>query len=147
MKKQSNPKAFEAPLLLYLIKQVQMKASLRLGAALEPYGVTAVQFRVLAEIDQRSHLSSAEISRLFDVRPQTMNKQIAQLEGRGLITRAASSENRRILEMSLTASGRRTLKACSAEAQKLEKELFQRLSVRQKTDFRAVLNQILRGLD
>lgn len=146
-KKTASPKATEGPLLLYLIKHVQMKSSMRLGGALEPYGVTAVQFRVLAEINHHSHMSSAELSRLFDVRPQTMNKQIAQLEALGLIKRTVSSENRRVLDMSLTALGRRTLRTCSQEAQKLEKELFRSFSAQQKNAFRTCLYELLRSMD
>lgn len=146
-KKAADPKSSEGPLLLYLIKHVQLKSSARLGAALEPYGVTAVQFRVLAEIDRHSRLSSAELSRLFDVRPQTMNKQIAQLEALGLVKRIVSPENRRVLEMSLTRAGRRTLHDCSEEALKLEKALFRSFSRQQRDEFRASLFRLLRSMD
>ena len=145
--KAADPKDMNGPLLLYLIKNVQLKSSMLLGAALEPFGVTAVQFRVLAEINQHKNMSSAALSRLFDVRPQTMNKQIAQLEALGLIARTVSAQNQRVLEMSLTAAGRRTLRECYDEALKLEQELFGSFSKTRRDDFRACLLELLRRMD
>lgn len=143
----ADGQALDGLLLLYLIKNVQLKASMRLGAALEPFGVTAVQFRVLAEIRRHDRLSSAGLSRLFDVRPQTMNKQIAQLEALGLIERSRSAENQRVLEASLTDAGRRTLRACLETAQRLEDGLFRSFSPQRREAFRAHLIELLRGMD
>ena len=57
---------------LYLVKQVQYKTFLRLEAALQPLGVTATQFRILTALSRGGKRSSAELSRLFGVKPQTI---------------------------------------------------------------------------
>ena len=139
--------ASEDKLLLYLIKQVQQKSSMRLGATLQPYGVTAVQFRVLAEVRRYNRLSSAELSRLFNVRPQTMNKQIAQLEELGLIERSCAPDNRRVLEVSLSETGLNTLRQCLDAAQALELEIFRTFSAQQQDAFRTHLLELLRSMD
>ena len=73
--------------MLYLIKQVQYKTYVRLEAALQPLGITAVQFRILATLVHGEKRSSADLSRMFGVKPQTMIKQIAILESDGTIER------------------------------------------------------------
>jgi hypothetical protein len=94
---------------LYLVKQVQYKTFLRLEAALQPLGVTTTQFRILAALARGDKRSSAELSRMFGVKPQTMIKQIVSLEGSGLIERNRS--NRRFFPASDPASWRRTARS------------------------------------
>ncbi len=94
------------PRMLYLIKQVQYKTYVRLEAALQPLGVTAAQFRILATLSHGEKRSSAELSRMFGVKPQTMIKQIAILENNGMIERNLAKGNKRVLEVALTESGR-----------------------------------------
>jgi len=65
--------------LLYLVKQVQYKTFLRLEAALQPLGVTTTQFRILVTLSHGEKRSSAKLSRMFGVKPQTMIKQIVNL--------------------------------------------------------------------
>src|SRR5512140_39910 len=91
--------------ILHLVKQVQYKAYVRLESVLNPLGVTAVQFRILTTLSTRPNMSSAELARLYDVKPQTMIKQIALLESKGLIDRRVSDANKRLLELSLTEAG------------------------------------------
>ncbi|MCR6645353.1 MAG: MarR family transcriptional regulator [Terricaulis sp.] len=106
------------------MKQVQYRTFVRLEGALQHLGVSAVQYRVLAAIQRKRYVSSAELARIFDVRPQTMFKQIAALEARALIKRHVSEANKRVLEMELTAEGEALLKSCAQVAAAVEKELF-----------------------
>ncbi|MEJ0023521.1 MAG: MarR family transcriptional regulator [Alphaproteobacteria bacterium] len=95
--------------VLALIKQVQYRCYLRVEQALQPLGVAEVQYRLMATLKQRKEMSSAELSRLYEVRPQTMFKQIALMESKGLIRRTASKTNKRVLELELSEKGQRVL--------------------------------------
>ena len=137
----------ESALLLYLIKKVQLKSAARLEAVLEPFGITAVQFRILSEVGQSRNISSAELSRLFDVRPQSMSKQIAGLETAGLISRMASTDNQRVLQVSLSPAGQRILDDCFRAARDLERDLFAGLTDQEREGLRGILHKLLRSMD
>lgn len=73
-------------------------------------------FRILTTLSNRGKRSSAELSRMFGVKPQSMIKQIAILEGNGLIERKLAKGNRRVLEVTMTEAGRVALRSCDQAA-------------------------------
>ena len=134
------------PSILHLVKQVQYKAYVRLESVLNPLGVTAVQFRILTTLSTRPNMSSAELSRLYDVKPQTMIKQIALLESKGLIDRQVSRANKRLLELSLTDAGKSALKKLHKDTRALEAELLTALDHDEQDVLRGHLTRLLASL-
>jgi len=134
------------PRTLYLIKQVQYKTYVRLEAALQPLGITAVQFRILATLAPGEKRSSADLSRMFGVKPQTTIKQIAILENTGMIERKVAKGNRRVLEVSLTDAGRSALRACDKTAAAVEDDIFAALEPGELDDYRALMMKLLASL-
>lgn len=132
--------------ILHLVKQVQYKAYVRLESVLNPLGVTAVQFRILTTLSTQPNMSSAELSRLYDVKPQTMIKQIALLESKGLIDRRVSRANKRLLELSLTAAGKDALKKLQKDTRALEAELLTPLDGDELEILRGYLTRLLASL-
>jgi DNA-binding MarR family transcriptional regulator len=132
--------------ILYLVKQVQYKAYVRLETVLDPLGVTAVQFRILTTLSTRPNLSSADLARLYDVTPQTMIKQISLLEAKGLIARRASDANKRLLELSLTPAGENAVQQLEKDTLEFEEELLEPLSNKEQTELRRYLRRLLESL-
>jgi len=128
--------------ILHLVKQVQYKAYVRLEALFQPLGITAVQFRIMTTISTRPGVSSAELARLYDVKPQTMIKQIAILESKKLIGRQTSRTNKRLLELTLTREGQAVLDQCQKSAQALEREFLQPLSADEQAALRSYLTRL-----
>jgi DNA-binding MarR family transcriptional regulator len=145
----TKPRAEPAsePRTLYLIKQVQYAAYVRLERALEPLGVTALQFRILSTLEHRERLSSADLARAYNVKPQTMIKQIILLEQKKLIRRRTGAANKRILEVEMTARGRDVLRACAESGDELEAELLEPFSVGERALYRELLLKVLARLD
>jgi DNA-binding MarR family transcriptional regulator len=131
---------------LYLVKQVQYKTFLRLEAALQPLGVTTTQFRILAALSRGDKRSSAELSRLFGVKPQTMIKQIVNLESNGLIERNLAKGSKRVLEVSMTEAGRGALRACDKAATAVEAAIFSSFAPGELETYRALMEKVLSGL-
>lgn len=127
-KSDTSKTAANSPSILYLIKQIQYRSFVQLESILQPMGITAVQFRVLTTISSRPSISSAELARLYDVKPQTMIKQIATLETKGLISRKVSQKNKRQLDVTLTEAGKICLDKCQTGSRALEKNLMAPLS-------------------
>ncbi|MEJ0023535.1 MAG: MarR family transcriptional regulator [Alphaproteobacteria bacterium] len=135
------------PRTLSLIKQVQYAAYVRLERALEPLGVTALQFRILSTLEHREKLSSADLARAYNVKPQTMIKQIILLESKKLIRRRTGAANKRVLEVEMTARGRDLLRACAENGDELEAELLEPFSVGERALYRELLTKVLDRLD
>jgi DNA-binding MarR family transcriptional regulator len=128
---------------LALIKQVQYRSYLRLEQALQPLGVSAVQYRILATLKQRRRMSSAELARLYDVRPQTMFKQIAALEEKALIRKYVSDAHKRVLEIELSAKGESALAECTTRAAAVETQLFHDFTEGELAMYREMMVRLL----
>lgn len=132
---------------LYLVKQVQYKTFLRLEAALQPLGITTTQFRILTALSRgENKRSSAELSRIFGVTPQTMIKQIVSLESNGLIERNLAKGSKRVLEVSMTEAGRGALRACDKAATAVETAIFASFGPGELATYRALMEKVLASL-
>jgi DNA-binding MarR family transcriptional regulator len=134
------------PRTLYLVKRVQYKTFLRLEAAMQPLGVTTTQFRILTTLAHGSNYSSAKLSRMFAVKPQTMIKQIANLESNGLIERKLAKGSKRVLEVTMTEAGRVALRACDKAATAVEAEIFSCFAPGELETYRALMEKLLASL-
>jgi DNA-binding MarR family transcriptional regulator len=138
------PNDSRPPRTIYLIRRVQFMTYLRLEERLKPFGLTVAQYMVISMLGHSGRLSSAQLSRRFEVTPQTMFKLIASLRRKGAIARRGVSGDKRALEVSLTAAGRRLLVECEAAVDRLEAELFRTFAARELRAFRAQLVKFVR---
>ena len=132
------------PRTIYLIRRVQFTTYLRLEERLRPFGLTVAQYMVISMLGHSGRLSSAQLSRRFEVTPQTMFKLIASLRRKGAVARRGVNGDRRALEVSLTAPGKRLLSACEEAVDALEAELFRAFAGRELRAFRGHLVKFLR---
>ena len=129
--------------VIYLIKRVELLVRTNLEANLRELGVTAGQYAVLSLLALMPEASSAQIARSVGVTPQTMAETITAFEREKLIRREQSSTHKRVLKISLTASGFALLKECDARASLAEAALFAELELKDVEKLRAILNLIL----
>ncbi|MES2497524.1 MAG: MarR family transcriptional regulator [Pseudomonadota bacterium] len=147
MEKAARPKKDRTPQsILHLVKQVQYKAYVRLESVFQPLGITAVQFRILITLSSKPGTSSAELARLYDVKPQTMIKQIAILETKALIDRQVSATNKRLLELRLTPEGEDILRQCQKDSRAMEREILTPLDADEQDALREYLSRLLDAL-
>jgi DNA-binding MarR family transcriptional regulator len=128
------------PLLLYLVKQVELAIRARLDDLFRPIGLTALQYTALTVLERHDNMSSAQLARNSFVTAQSMADMIAALEGRGLIERHRDSADRRRLVVALTAGGRALLDRYRDEVQAVEDGMIAGLSDAEVTALRAALN-------
>lgn len=89
------------------------------------------QGRVLAMLKAHPNISQKELAALLNIRSQSLGEILARLERNGCIRRAASEEDRRVLNVELTPKGREAAKR--AEQYKWEAaNLFECLSSEEK---------------
>ncbi len=97
------------PMLLYLIKQVELAVRSRLDEIFRPVGLTALQYTALTVLERHEDMSAAQLARHSFVTSQSMADMIAALQARGLIERHRDRADRRRLVVALTADGRALL--------------------------------------
>jgi DNA-binding MarR family transcriptional regulator len=129
-----------SPLLLYLVKRVELAIRARLDDLFRPVGLTALQYTALTVLERHDDMSSAQLARNSFVTAQSMADMIAALEGRGLIERHRDSADRRRLVVALTGDGRALLDRYRPDVQALEEGMLAGLSDAEVTALRAGLN-------
>jgi DNA-binding MarR family transcriptional regulator len=112
------------PMLLYLIKQVELAVRSRLDDLLRPAGLTALQYTALTVLERHPDMSSAQLARNSFVTAQSMADMITALEGRGLIERHRDGADRRRLVVALTVGGRQLLDRYRDEVAALEAQML-----------------------
>jgi DNA-binding MarR family transcriptional regulator len=128
------------PMLLYLIKQVELAARSRLDDIVRPSGMTALQYTALTVLERHADMSSAQLARHSFVTAQSMADLIGALEARGLIERHRDRTDRRRLVVALTAEGRALLDRYRDEVTALEASMVAGLLPDEVAMLRRALN-------
>jgi DNA-binding MarR family transcriptional regulator len=134
------PAAGPEPMLLYLVKQVELAVRSHLDNLLRPGGLTAAQYTALTVLERHADLSSAQLARNSFVTAQSMADMITALEGRGLIERHRDQADRRRLVVALTAAGREQLDLYRHEVAALETRMLAGLGGDEVADLRHCLH-------
>lgn len=129
---------------VYLIKRIETEVTAKMNKALTDYDVTLSQFIVLNFVnDNSTDFSSAQLSRRFNMTPQSMNEVVTTLQRKELIEKNVDADNKRILRISLTDKGRDVLKQCNETIDVVEKELFTGLSAPELQALRGLIGTVL----
>jgi len=121
---QSPVPAGTEPMLMYLVKQVELAVRSRLDELLRPARLTALQYTALTVLERHPDLSSAQLARNSFVTAQSTADMITILEGRDLIERHRDRSDRRRLVVALTAAGRELLDRYRDPVLALEAEML-----------------------
>ena len=128
-----------SPLLIYMIKQVELAVRARIDEIVRPAGLTTSQYTALSVLERHADMSSAQLARSSFVTAQSMADLITALEDRKLIERHRDRTDRRRLVVALTGEGRALLDRCRPEVAALEASMLSGLSGPQTKALRATL--------
>ncbi|WP_144634712.1 MarR family winged helix-turn-helix transcriptional regulator [Bordetella genomosp. 13] len=90
----------------FLIKQVFHSMNRMLDQEMAPLELTAMQWRPLALLCKGRADTPAELARLNGVDTGAMTRTLDRLEAKGLVRRTRSLEDRRVIRIELTDSGK-----------------------------------------
>lgn len=127
------------PLLLYLVKQVELAARARLDDIVRPSGLTSLQYTALTVLERNDDMTSAKLARNSFVTAQSMADMIGALESRGLIERRRDASDRRRLLVGLTPAGRALLDQYREPVAELESSMVSGLPEADVSGFRRTL--------
>jgi DNA-binding MarR family transcriptional regulator len=135
------------PRLSYVVARLERAVRAAIAERVKPYGLTTLQYTTLSLLGRRGQpLSNAQLARRAYMTPQSMSEVIEALEQRGLITRNAHPNHRRVLPVALTAKGRRVLAECEEAVDELEDEMLSALSRRERDAVLEALKSAVRAL-
>jgi DNA-binding MarR family transcriptional regulator len=127
----------------YLLRSLQHALLQSIDERLRPYGLTLIQFGVLAALKWSPGQSSADLARSRFVTPQTMNGVIASLWRARLITRRPHPQGGRVLQLRITAAGEEVVERCSAAVNELERTMLEGMPATDQKKLRDLLRECL----
>ncbi|WP_433263545.1 MarR family winged helix-turn-helix transcriptional regulator [Actinosynnema sp. CS-041913] len=134
--------------LPYMMRMVSNALSQDLERALRPFSLNHAQFAALAQLglEHPDGLSGAELGHRAGVTAQSMSTAIASLLDRGLVVRTPHPTHGRILEVRITAEGRRLVERAQEAAKSVEDRAVAGLTPAQQDELRALLRHMTRIL-
>jgi DNA-binding MarR family transcriptional regulator len=117
----------------YLFRLAHQRFRAALEDALQETGLSAQEYVILSVFETRPELSASELARITQVTRQTMHAAVLGLETAGLLERRP--KNQRVVLLSPTKRGLKTLKAATSRVRAVERAALAGLS---RNDVRAV---------
>lgn len=91
----------------YLVRRVGVRIGELFEREIESFGVSVAMYRVLAVLCEQDGQRLGNLSRLTTIELSTLSRLIGAMTRKGLVTRSRPKDNGRIVEISLSARGRK----------------------------------------
>jgi DNA-binding MarR family transcriptional regulator len=110
-----------------LLSAVAREVTLRQASDVCCGDLTLEQFQTLRALSASDHLSIGSLSAQLRVDMSTMSRNVTVLERNGYLLRARSAEDARVVQVRLTAKGKRALDSLRCDERDVLKDVYQRL--------------------
>lgn len=130
----------------YRIKLLSQLISRRFQDALDPYGITPLQFVVIALLWEEDGLPTSAITKRLQQLGGTMTGVLDGLERRGLIRRQRDEIDRRVYKIWLTESGEKLTEQLMPTAVEFRKGLLSFLSKEEEEIFTRLVDKMIQDL-
>ena len=148
-----RPARHRAPVGLDVLRQLRvvMRLAGNHSARIErSTGIPSARLWALQEVAQADGLSVGELAQRLRVHQTTVSNLLNRLEAAGLVRKGRSASDQRVVQVHLTAAGRRALKGAAAPARGLLPNVLDGMSatqLRKVHDGLAVLVDCMGGFD
>ena len=127
----------------YLMRRILTCMAGEVDEALEPRGLTHAQWVPLLKLHLGHASTVAELARECQLDTGAMTRTLDRLEGKGLIARVRSCQDRRVVNLELTPEGRATAGQIPQVLCKVQNRMLQPLSVDEWQQLKTLLNRVL----
>ena len=127
----------------YLMRHILNAVSLEVERELEPSGLTNAQWVPLFKLYLGSATTVAELARECRLDAGGMTRLLDRLEGKGLVRRVRSSEDRRVVNLELTDEGREAAKKIPAVLCSVQNDYLRGFSTEEWQLLRSLLRRVL----
>ena len=144
---QCQPRFALQEFLPYLLNRAGVKTGLVFGQALQAFGITLSEWRILSALWEQDGLRLNDIAAIVVADVSTTSRQVRALEQAALVARARSGADRRALHLVLTEAGRALTAEILGIARAHERIATQGLSADELATLRRNLVRIFENLD
>lgn len=109
----------------------------------EAFGVTPVQYAALQTVANQPGIDQRTLASAIGLDTSTIASVIDRLESRGLLLRRASAEDRRVRQLSLTATGARLLRDIVPAMLKAQQLILEPLPKKERAEFMRMLHRLV----
>ena len=141
-KAKTAPLDFEA-LPGHYIRRLQQIAVAVFLQATEAHGVTPVQYAALNQVASTPGVDQRTLARSIGLDTSTIAAVIDRLEARGLMQRQASSDDRRVRLLSLTAEGAALVAAIAPDVLTAQEQMLHPLTKAERAEFMRMLRAVV----
>lgn len=127
----------------YLMRRILSAVSIEVEHELEPTGLTNAQWLPLLKLYMGSASTVAELARGCQLDAGAMTRLLDRLEAKGLVRRVRSSEDRRVVNLELTAEGRTAAKRIPAVLCGVQNAHLQGFTQQEWQTLKSLLRRIL----
>lgn len=116
------------------------------GRKLEGSGITRIQWVSMYYINEFENISQRELSNLMCVKDSSIGRLIDRLERDDLVTRTRSTEDRRVITLSLSDEGQRRFDILLPLGQEFNNQLIKNIPEKDLETFENVLKAMLNNI-
>jgi DNA-binding MarR family transcriptional regulator len=128
--------------IAFLLAQIGGHAAAKFGERLSALGLAPQHAGILRVIGAGSGLSQQALATALSIQPSRLVILVDELEGKGLVERRDSREDRRVYELHLTAKGRRALEGVARVAMEHDAAISAALSANERAQLSSLLAKI-----
>ncbi|KGN36498.1 MarR family winged helix-turn-helix transcriptional regulator [Knoellia subterranea] len=121
------------------IKATEVALMARKATALREVGLTVAQYAALLTLRDNPGITGAGLARSCLVTPQAAAAVLKALEAKGLVQRESDDWNRTARPGRLTPEGARILRSADARASRIEQQVHDALTPKQRASLRQLL--------
>ena len=127
----------------HYIRRLQQIAVAVFLQATQAHGVTPVQYAALNQVAKMPGVDQRTLARTIGLDTSTIASVVDRLEARGLMQRQASSEDRRVRLLSVTADGEALLAAIAPDVLMAQEQMLSPLSKAERAEFMRMLRAVV----
>ena len=131
----------------YLVRRIGLRIGELFDRAVEPFGVDVSMYRVMAALAEQNDQQLGQLAAITTIELSTLSRLVGFMAGKGLLTRRRPRGNGRIVEISLSAKGRRLTAELIPIAEHFEATAVAGLSEADIQRMKSQLTSAYRNLD
>lgn len=107
------------------------------------FDLTSIQFAVIWGIAQRPGVDQVQLSGVVGIDRTTIGNVLLRLEKRGIVSRAADDQDRRVKRLTLTDAGKKLLADAMPAVRAVQDQLLAPLKKQEREDFIRLLGKVV----
>ena len=127
----------------FVLRMAQLYSFREFDRAFAGTGLTPPMLTILIVMRDNPGVRQRDLAPALMVRPPNLSPLIAALDEAGLISRCIDKDDRRALDLRLTARGRRLIETMQARLEALDDEILKALDAQQRRTLHQYLDTIL----